>query len=189
MSTNGNSRKFLNRTRPDGGGRGQSRSNRPGCRLFGTVSKERGASISSCHAPEAVRAAGANPIQLEQIRVTGLVQVRRSFFHHHGVRRRLYQGGSGRLLCGWACSPPPGTFQIEFPAWFGLAMAQSMESGCRRHLAQLDSQKNVQNPWLRDIQRGSERKGHSFHQTKKSANPANESGLRSRRGHTLSVSG
>jgi hypothetical protein len=26
-------------------------------------------------------------------------------------------------------------------------------------------------------------------QTKKSANPANESGLRSRRGHTLSVSG
>ena len=28
-----------------------------------------------------------------------------------------------------------------------------------------------------------------IHQTKKSANPANESGLRSRRGHTLSVSG
>lgn len=28
-------------------------------------------------------------------------------------------------------------------------------------VAQLDSQKNVQNPWLRDIQRGSERKGHS----------------------------
>ena len=182
MSTNGNSRKFLNRTGPDGGGRGQSRSNRPGCRLFGTVSKDRGASISSCHAPEAVCAPGANPIQLEQIRVTGLVQVRRSFFHHHGFRRRLYQARVRAVVMRIGLFATTGNFPNRISRLgFGRA-PRSMESGCRRHFAQLDSQKK------RGLEPSSvaEDERDIF---QKSSTPANESGLRSRRGRTLSVSG
>lgn len=76
--------------------------------------------------------------------------------------------GGGCIRAGPGCCYADGPVRhhrelskSNFPPWSGLAMAQSMESGCRRHLAQLDSQKDVQNPWLRDIQRGSERKGHS----------------------------
>ena len=107
--------------------------------FFGTGFKDRGASISSCHAPEAVRAAGANPIQLEQIRITGLVQVRCSFFHHHGVRRRLYQApGPGGCYVDRPVRHHREFSKSNFPPWFGVGMGQSMESGC---LAQLDSQK------------------------------------------------
>ena len=187
MSTNGNSRKFLNRTGPDGGGRGQSRSNRPGCRLFGTVSKDRGASISSCHAPEAVRAAGANPIQLEQIRVTGLVQVRRSFFHHHGVRRRLYQGGSGGCYADGPVRHHRELSKPNFPP--GLVWQWrnrwNPAAGDTSHSWTVRKMSKIRGSEISSVA-ANER---DIHQTKKSANPANQSGLRSRRGHTLSVSG
>ena len=118
--------------------------------FFGTGFKDRGASISSCHAPEAVRAAGANPIQLEQIRITGLVQVRCSFFHHHGVRRRLYQApGPGGCYVDRPVRHHREFSKSNFPPWFGVGMGQSMESaGAGDTSHSWTVRNNVQNPWL-----------------------------------------
>ena len=89
--------------------------------------------------------------------------------------------GSGRLLCGSACSPPPGTFQIEFPAlvsavhhdrWNPAAGDTSHRWTVRKRGLEPSSVAEDE----RDI-------------FQKSSTPANESGLRSRRGRTLSVSG
>ena len=64
--------------------------------------------------------------------------------------------GSGRLLCGSACSPPPGTFQIEFPA---LVSAVHHD---RWNPAAGDTSHSwtVRKTWFRAIQRGRGRKGH-----------------------------
>ena len=86
--------RFLNRFHDSDVGRGQPRSNRSGWDDF----KKSGAHDDQHHrggrmwgeagsAPEPVRAAGAYPGELEQVRATSLVQVRFSFFHDHGVRR------------------------------------------------------------------------------------------------------
>lgn len=88
--------RFLNRFHDSDVGRGQPRSNRSGWDDF---QKKRGRTtiiiiigVEGCgeeagSAPEPVRAAGAYPGELEQVRATSLVQVRFSFFHDHGVRR------------------------------------------------------------------------------------------------------